>query len=194
MQQPAPCRFLIIIFLRKRQAENKFRSHALGTDNIDIFIMRLDYFPRDGEPQAGALLILAPGKIRFIETIPDQLQAVLGNADAAVLYGDEYLVPFFCGFNLDNGIGMGKFDSIVHQVVEYLLYFAHIRVHGKLFAGKDKLNGDMLLLAGALKGCRRIANDGVDVKVRFFQNHALGVQVVQGEQAVSELGEPFSFV
>ena len=101
--------------------------------------------------QGRCLLILAPGKIRFIETVPDQLQAVLGNADAAVLYGDEYLVPFFCGFNLDNGIGVGKFDGIVHQVVEYLLYFAHIRVHGKLFAGKDKLNGDMLLLAGASK-------------------------------------------
>ena len=89
---------------------------------------------------------------------------------------------------------MGKFDGIVHQVVEYLLYFAHIRVYRKLFAGKDKLNGDMLLLAGALKGSRCIADDGVDVKIRFFQNHALGVQVVQGEQAVGELGEPFGFV
>ena len=89
---------------------------------------------------------------------------------------------------------MGKFDGIVHQVVEYLLYFAHIRVYRKLFAGKDKLNGDMLLLAGALKGSRCIADDGVDVKIRFFQNHALGVQVVQGEQAVGELGESFGFV
>lgn len=70
MQQPAPCRFLIIIFLRKRQAENKFRSHALGTDNIDIFIMRLDYFPRDGEPQAGALSYPCPGKDPFYRNDP----------------------------------------------------------------------------------------------------------------------------
>ena len=51
--------------------------------------------------------------LSLIHIFPDQLQAVLGNADAAVLYRDEYLVPFFCGFNLDNGIGMGKFDGIV---------------------------------------------------------------------------------
>lgn len=68
---------------------------------------------------------------------------------------------------------MGKFDGIVHQVVEYLLYFAHIRVYRKLFAGKDKLNGDMLLLAGALKGSRCIADDGVDVKIRFSRTMPL---------------------
>ena len=105
---------LFVFFVRKGKAENEFSAHAFRTDNIDIFIMGLDDFFSDGQTEAGALLIFTPGKIRFIETIPNELQAVLGDADPTVFYGNKDFIPFFCGFYFDDGVGMGKFDGVVH--------------------------------------------------------------------------------
>ena len=89
---------------------------------------------------------------------------------------------------------MGKFNCVVQQVIQHLLDFSHITVYKKLFTGEHKFNGNVLLLAGSFKRGGGIADDGVDVKIRLFQYHTPGIQVIQGKQAVGELGETLRFV
>ena len=156
--------------------------------------MRLDDLLGDGKAQAGPFFILAAGQIGFVETVPDQLQAVLGDADAAVLDGNEYLCVFFRGLDLDDGIVVGKFDGIVQEVVEHLLDLSHIRVDIQLIAREHQFDGDPLLLAGSLKGSSRVPDYRIQIKIRFFQNHSSGIQVIQGKKAVGQLGQPVGFV
>lgn len=143
----------------------------------------------DGQAQPGPLLVLAPGVVRFVESVPDQLQILLGDADAGVLDGDEQFILFHGSLHLDDGVVVAELDRIVQQVVEHLLDFFHIRVHVHLVPGENHLDGDGLLPAGPLKGRGGAADDAVDVEIRPLQEHPLGVQVVQGQQAVGELGE-----
>ena len=43
---------------------------------------------------------------------------------------------------------MGKLDGVVEQVVKHLFDLAFVGKNGHLFAGQDKLDADVLLLAG----------------------------------------------
>ena len=70
---------------------------------------------------------------------------------------------------------MAELYGVVQKVIQNLLDFAHIRIHIHGIAGEDKLNGNFLFTAGALKGGSRIPDDFVDVKVGLVQKHSLGI-------------------
>lgn len=81
---------------------------------------------------------------------------------------------------------MAEFDGVVHQIVEHLLDFYHIRVHVHFVSSEDELDGDQFFAAGSLEGHRRVFDDLIDVEVASVQNHALGSQVVEREQGVGQ--------
>ena len=74
----------------------------------------------DRKSKPGAPFILAAGEIGFVKTLPDFLQAVLGDADAGVLYGDENLFVAAVCLDVDGGIVVAELDRVVDQVC--LLY------------------------------------------------------------------------
>lgn len=73
---------------------------------MDIFIVCLDDFFRDGEAEAGSFFVFAAGRVGFIKTFPDFLQAVLWDAFSGILYGNESLFMLFGGFDVDGGLRM----------------------------------------------------------------------------------------
>ena len=90
----------------QRQGENKLRADAFRTDHIDIFLMGLDDFFYDDQPQARALFIFSAGNIRFIKPLPDFSKAFFWNADAPVFYrSKDFFVLYRC-FNRNNGVGV----------------------------------------------------------------------------------------
>ena len=74
------------------QCEDKFRPYAFCTDHIDVLVVGLDDLFGDGETEAGPLFILAAREVRFVEAVPDQAEAVLGDADAVILDGYQQFV------------------------------------------------------------------------------------------------------
>ena len=89
---------------------------------------------------------------------------------------------------------MAELDGVIHEIVEYLLDFDHVRVDVHLVSGEDKLNGNQPLAAGSLKGHCRVFDDLVDVKIAPVENHALGRQVVEREQGVGQFGQAVCLV
>lgn len=51
----------LFFLIHHREGKDKFRSHAFGADDVDVFVMRLDDLAGDGEAEAGALFIFAAG-------------------------------------------------------------------------------------------------------------------------------------
>ena len=51
----------------------------------------------------------------------------------------------------------------------------------QLIAREHQFDGDPLLLAGSLKGSGRVPDYRIQIKIRFFQNHSSGIQVIQGK-------------
>ena len=185
---------LVVIAVGQKQGEDELAPRPFRADHIDVLPVAVYDLLDDGQAQACALLVLAPGVVGLVEPVPDQLQIVLGDADAGILDGDEELVLLHGGLHPDHGIVVAELDRIVQQVVEHLLDFFHIGVDVHGLAGEDHLYGDGLLAACPLEGGCGAADDGVDVEIRPLQKHPLGVQVVQGQQAVGELGEALRLV
>ena len=73
------------LFFCKIQSKNKFGSDALGTDNIDVGAVCLDDLFHDGKSKPGAFFVFSAGGVRFVETIPDQLNFILWNPYSSVL-------------------------------------------------------------------------------------------------------------
>lgn len=54
--------------------------------------MGLDDLLGDGKPKTRPLFVLAAREIGLVEAVPDQADAVLGDADAVVLHRDQQFV------------------------------------------------------------------------------------------------------
>ena len=141
-------------------------------------------YDRKSEP--GAPLILAAGEIGFVKTLPDFLQAVLGDADAGVFYGDENLFVAAVCLDVDGGIVVAELDRVVDQVVEHLLYFPKVRVDHLNIIREGQVKDNVFVVAGPLKGRGRVLNHPVDVKIGAGQVAPV-VQGVEGEHTLGQL-------
>lgn len=74
------------------QRKDKLRPDALSADHIDVFIVGLDDLLGDGKPKTRPLFVLAAREIGLVEAVPDQADAVLGDADAVILHRDQQFV------------------------------------------------------------------------------------------------------
>lgn len=72
-----------------RKAENKLCSDAFRADHVDIFAVRLDDLPDNGQTKAGSTLVFSAGQIGFIEAVPYFFQAFPGNADPCIFHRYE---------------------------------------------------------------------------------------------------------
>ena len=105
---------LLLILRRERQGENKLASYSFRTDHIDMFPVAVDDLFYNGKTQSGSFFVLAPGKIGFIESVPDHFQVILGNTDAGVFYRNKKLVLFQGSFYLYDRIVVAEFDGIIN--------------------------------------------------------------------------------
>lgn len=74
------------------QRKDKLRSDAFSADHIDVLIVGLDDLLGDGKPETRSLFVLAAREIGLVEAVPDQAEAVLGDADAVILHRDQQFV------------------------------------------------------------------------------------------------------
>ena len=169
---------VLLFFFCLGQGKDKFGSHALGADDVNMFVVRVDNFPDNGKAQTGALFVFAAGEVRFVKTVPDQFQAVSGDADAVVFDGDEYLIALFGRLDFNDRIIMAEFDGIIQEVIEYLLDSVVIGMDGKAFSGQHQFYADHFVRADDFKGNGGIADHFVDVKIRIFQKHSLCIEVI----------------
>ena len=150
--------------------------------------------PYDRKPQACAHLVLPAGEVRLVEAVEDQLLVLLRDADAGVLDAREHLVAALCRLHLHRGVRVAELDRVVDKVVEHLLNPARVGVDVQFFPGQDQGEGDLLGMALMLKGCGDLADHLVEVKVRLVQDHAAGVQVVEGEEIIGQFCQTVGLV
>ena len=169
------------------QGEDKFASGPLGADHVDILAVGGDDLLDDGQAQAGALAVLAPGAVLLVEAVPDLGQALPGNSFPGILDGDKDLAVALRSLHSDGGIPEAELDGVVNEVVEHLLDLAHVRVNGQGIPQQKQLNSDLFGTAGALEGGCRIFDYIVDIKFWQIQHTSLAVEVVQGQQVLGQL-------
>lgn len=170
---------LLLILRGESQGEDKFASHSLRADHIDMFPMAVDDLLHDGESQSGSLFIFSPGQIGLIEPVPDHFQVVFRDADAGVLYGNKKLILFQGSFYLNDRIMVAELDGIVYKVIQHLLYLAHIRIDKHFLSRQDQFDGNGFISAGALEGGGSITDDFINVEICPVQQHSLCIQVIQ---------------
>lgn len=144
----------------------------------------------DGEPKSGAALVLAPGEVGLVKTLPDFLQTVLRDADAGILNGDENLFVAAAGLDVDGGVVVAELDRVVDQVVEHLLYFPKVRIDHLNIVGECEVKDNVFVVAGSLKGRGRVLDHPVDVKIGAGQIAPV-VQRVEGEHTLGQLVQAF---
>ena len=175
--------------LCRGQGEGELAANGLRGDHVDVFPVGLNDLPDDGQAKARALFIPAPGGIGLIEAVPDLLQALLGDAAARVLDGDEDLLLPGSGADIDGGIRIGKLDGVVDEVIKDLLDLPVIRKDHLRLIRKGELKVDVLLLADPLIGGADLLDHAVDVKVGPVKE-ALGIQGIQGQHPLRQLRQP----
>ena len=99
------------------QGEDKLRADAHGADDVDGLAVVLDDLFDNGQAQAGAPLVTAPGGVGFVKPLPDLFQAVLGDADACILDGNKRFFILYRRLDLDGGVVVAELDGIVNQGV-----------------------------------------------------------------------------
>ena len=119
----------------------------------------------NGKSKAGAPLVFASGKIRFVETVPDFFNAVSGNTDSRIFYGNEDLFIFAGCLDIDHRVIVAEFDGIVDQVIENLLDLSHVCIYHLDIIGKCKIKAYMPGITGAFKRGGSIFDHPVDVKI-----------------------------
>lgn len=124
------------------EGRNKLGTDAFCADDIDVFAVCLDGFFYDRKSQAGALLILAAGKVCFVKAFPNLIQRTAGDPDPIVFYRDVDLFSALCGFNGDSRLRVAEFDGIVQQIVENLVDLTLVGIDLEMFGGKQKFNRD----------------------------------------------------
>ena len=170
---------LCLMCLSLRQAEDKFRAHTFGADHIDGFFVSLDDFLYDGESESGALLVLAAGRVRLEEAVPDLFLILLRDADAGILDRDKDLIMLFVDVDSDCGIVMRKLDRVVHQVVDHLLNLGAVSIDECIYLRESQAEVNIPAGAGSLEGCTGILDDLVDIEADSFQMHGFALQRVQ---------------
>ena len=143
--------------------------------------MRLDNFLCDGKSESGSFFVLAAREVRLVKTVPNEFNAVSGDTDTAVLYGNEKLIGAFNGFDFDGRVFVAEFDCVVHEIVKHLLDFYHIGIDKHLITGKHKFNCNEFITAGSSKRGCRIFYNLIDVEIGTVQNHSFCVQVIKRE-------------
>ncbi|MMZ63065.1 hypothetical protein D1872_253010 [compost metagenome] len=83
--------------------------------------MQVDHFFDDRQPQAVAALGPVPGAVRFIKSLENMRQVLLGNADPAVLDRDDNLVDLLPEQNGDASPLGSKLQTVAKQVGPYLI-------------------------------------------------------------------------
>lgn len=115
--------------------------------------MCLDDLFYNGKTKTGTTFIFASGKIRLVKAVPDLFNAVSGNTDACIFYGDKDLLVFAGCLDVDHRVIMAELDGIVDQVIKDLLDLAHVCVDHLDVIGKCKVKADMSGVTGSFKGC-----------------------------------------
>ena len=169
------------------QSENKFRSGSFRADYIDILIVGVNDFLDDGQSQAGALPVFAPGRVNLIKPVPDFGNGVPRNSDAVIPHGYGNFAVAFCGFHLYGRIIAAEFDGVVNKVVQHLLDFSIVSGDLQGLSGQEQLDRNMFGGAGSLKGGGGILDNSVDVEICNIQQIALGVYIVQRQHAPGKL-------
>lgn len=77
-------RGLLRLHLYDWQGENKFTAGAFGTDQVNVLTVGTHDFLSDGKSKAGSFFVLTAGGVRFVKSVPNQLDLVLWNTDAVV--------------------------------------------------------------------------------------------------------------
>ena len=131
--------------------------------------MCLDDLFYNGKTKTGTTFIFASGKIRLVKAVPDLFNAVSGNTDACIFYGDKDLLVFAGCLDVDHRVIMAELDGIVDQVIKDLLDLSQIRVDHQYVVGEGQVQDDVPGAAGALKGGRRVLDDPVDVEIAAGQ-------------------------
>ena len=106
--------------------------------------------------------------IRFVKTVPDQLQIIFRNADSGIFHTDKNFIMFFGRLNLNERIVVAEFDGIIQKVVKHLLDLIHVCNHIHLIACEHQFDADHFLPAGTLKGSSHVADNGIDLKICFI--------------------------
>ena len=108
------------------QRENKFGPDPFGADDVDMFIMCLDRFFDDREPESGAFFIFAAGKVGFVKSFPDLVEFFFRNPDPVVFDRYKDLVIAAGHFHSDGRIMLTEFDRIVQKVIENLMDLSRV--------------------------------------------------------------------
>ena len=127
--------------------------------------MCLDDLFYNGKTKTGTTFIFASGKIRLVKAVPDLFNAVSGNTDACIFYGDKDLLVFAGCLDVDHRVIMAELDGIVDQVIKDLLDLAHVCVDHLDVIGKCKVKADMSGVTGSFKGCGSVFYYPVDIKI-----------------------------
>ncbi len=86
---------------------------------------------------------------------------------------------------------MAEFESIVDQVVKYLLDFAHVGGDVELFTGQDQVERDPALLAGPLESLDGPAYGVIDVKICDIKHYTVGAKTIELQKICGELVQTF---
>lgn len=156
--------------------------------------MSANNFANDGQAKACPFFVLAAGKVRLVEALEDSILFAAGDPDSVILDGDEDLPVLLIGLKPDGGAGSAEFDGIVDQIVENLLNAVLVGVDIEHAAGQDQLQRNFLFQAGLLKGSGHLPDGRIDVKICPVQNHSLGVQVVQRQKIIGQLGQTVGLI
>ena len=156
--------------------------------------MSPDDLADNGKTQSGSFFVFTPGEICLVKALPDLVLILFGNTDTVVLDADEDFAAFFRRLDLDLRVVVAEFDGVVHQIVENLLYFVHIGVDIEDFPRKDQLDPDTFALADLFERGGHFSNDIVDIPVGHVKEHALGVEVIECQERVGELGQALGLI
>ena len=83
--------------------------------------MRVNNFAHNRQPQTGAVFFTTlPGCIHLVKAIKYMRLGCLGNSNTIISHAYIYKIPLDGGFDGDSSTCRGKFERIIHQIVENL--------------------------------------------------------------------------
>src|SRR5262249_20314001 len=137
----------------------KCRAPAGLRLNPDSTAVHLDDPLGDGQPQAGAALFAGNGIVGLLKLLKQLGLVGSGNARASV--ADKYMECAIDRFGLDRNLaGIGELDGVADKIDQYLRQAATVTVPWRQFAGKFKLECELLVsrerLQRAADGLRNI--------------------------------------
>lgn len=176
------------------QRENKFGTHILRADYVDILAVGLNDLTHDGQPQTGTLLVLAAGDVGLVKSVPDLWYLIRRNADAVISDGDKDVLHLPGGGYGDGGVGITEFNGIIQQIVNDLLDFFFVGVYLLRFAAQRENKLDILFLKlDFLGGCDGM-NHSVDIENGGLQKEAVVVQAVQCQDILGQMGQTLCLI